>query len=132
MRRRHLRKRRVGELKAPKKRHPVAAQEIREKGWRPYLLADSTSVYWDGFTVVDAAGQSYPLDSPATREELISMILAGDFGEIHHFDGSTWTQEHSGVEHPLNWEWFLDLAGSATRTFAVGSDGMILGKREGG
>jgi hypothetical protein len=40
------------------------------------------------------------------------------------------TRQVSGVEHPLNDEWFLGLAGGDKRTFAVGANGLILSRLE--
>lgn len=51
-----------------------------------------------------------------------NMFTVSDGGEIHHFDGTSWTAMTSGVATAL-----FDIAGtSATDVFAVGAGGVVL------
>lgn len=71
---------RIRDQAAGTKNFPVCRNLIKTQGFVPHVLANSSSMFWDGFTVRGLNGKLTSI-SPSARKELINMILAGCYGD---------------------------------------------------
>lgn len=90
-------RKRIRELVAPTREHPVCERLIRNFGSTPLVLCDRVGAYWDGMTVLQRDDQpNEPKHVPPDmREQILTMILAGEFGDDMKdvfLDGHRWQQ----------------------------------------
>ena len=75
-------KKRIRELQRAAKSYPICRKQIEANRIVPHMLANTSGLYWDGFTAVDQNGKFWNGLSLSMQSELINMIIAGRYGEI--------------------------------------------------
>ena len=74
-------KKRIRELRCSSRSHPICRNHIEANRIVPHVLGNTSGLYWDGLTAVDDKGTFWNGLSPSMQNELIKMIIAGDYGE---------------------------------------------------